>query len=193
VTTANGFGSPPDEGQSPGRVENQVHASLARLAAEFSNVTDDLSSSAEESLISAINNIVRPETSAEACLAPTLALFGWAGEGRRIQEAFPHFERIDNIEALRGVLSLLGYGTTRKFLSQSSIKADSIPCLYTHDGADVMLIVEREPDGTLLAFDGKSATWKKFQPARQGGWAFHIWDQAVKGETLEQGPGYFPP
>jgi ATP-binding cassette subfamily C protein LapB len=191
VTTANGFGSHSDHAnQTHGKVENQVHVSLARLAAEFSNVTDDLSSSAEESLISAINNIVRPETSAEACLAPTLALFGWAGEGRRIREAFPHFERIDNIEALRGVLSLLGYGTTRKFLSQSSIKADCIPCLYTHDGADVILIVDRESDGTLLAFDGNSATWKKFEPAKQGGWAFHIWDQAVKGEALEQGASW---
>ncbi len=107
---------------APEPIENPVHANLARLAAEFANGSDDLSCSPQESLISAINSIVHPETVAEACLAPTLAMFGWAGEGRLIQEALPHFDRIDNVEALRRVLSLLGYGTTRKFLKQSKIK-----------------------------------------------------------------------
>ena len=147
-------------------VENPVHANLARLAAEFANVSDDLSCSPEESLISTINSIVHPETAAEACLAPTLALFGWAGEARLIREALPHFDRIDNIEALRRVLSLLGYGTTRRFLKQSKIKSHSIPCLFTRDGTDITLIVDREPDGTLLAFDSKSASWKKMRIAK---------------------------
>jgi ATP-binding cassette subfamily C protein LapB len=175
---------------APGTTENQVHASLARLAAEFANVSADLSRSAEEALISTINSIVHPETAVEACLAPTLALFGWAGEGRRIREALPHFDRIDNIEALRRVLSLLGYGTTRKFLRQSKITPDCIPCLFTRDGTDVMLIVDREPDGTLLAFDGNSATWNRVEPTRQGGWAFPIWDQTIKNEALEQGTSW---
>ena len=60
-------------------------------------------------LVVDINEIVQPQTPAEACLAPTLALFGWAGEARRIREALPHFDRIENIEALRLVLTLLGY------------------------------------------------------------------------------------
>ena len=150
-----------DANQAPASetIENPVHANLARLAAEFANASDDLSCPAEETLISTINSIVHPQTAAEACLAPTLALFGWAGEGRLIQEALPHFDRIDNVEALRRVLSLLGYGTTRKFLKLSKIKSHSIPCLFTRDGTDVTLIVDREPNGTLLAFDGKSASW----------------------------------
>jgi ABC-type bacteriocin/lantibiotic exporter with double-glycine peptidase domain len=171
-------------------IENPVHANLARLAAEFANISDNLSCPAEEPLISTINGIVHPETAAEACLAPTLALFGWAGEGRLIQEALPHFDRIDNIEALRRVLSLLGYGTTRKFLRQSKIKSRSIPCLFTRDGTDVTLIVDREPDGTLLAFDGKSASWTTIEPTKQGGWAYFIWDQSVKTEAVEQGASW---
>jgi ATP-binding cassette, subfamily C, bacterial LapB len=188
VTTSNNLGSHPDDETAPvsGAIENPVHASLARLAAEFGSVCVDSSGSAEESLISAINDIVQPETAAEACLAPTLALFGWAGEGRLIREALPHFDRIDNIEALRRVLSLLGYGTTRKFLRQSKIEPHALPCLFTRDGTDVMLIVDREPDGTLLAFDGKSAAWTRIEPASQSGWAFSIWDQSVKTEGLEQ-------
>jgi ATP-binding cassette, subfamily C, bacterial LapB len=192
VTTPNDIGSDLADKNpaASGVTENQVHVDLARLAAEFGNVSDDSSGSAEESLISAINDIVRPETAAEACLAPTLALFGWAGEGRLIQEALPHFDRIDNIEALRRVLSLLGYGTTRKILRQSDIEPGSIPCLFTRDGTDIILIVDREPDGTLLAFDGKSAVWKRIEPSSQSGWTFFIWDQSVKTEGLEQGASW---
>src|ERR1700730_10016050 len=171
-------------------IENPVHSDLARLAAEFANVSDELARSPEESLISTINGIVQPETAAEACLAPTLALFGWAGEGRLIQEALPHFDRLDNIEALRRVLSLLGYGTTRQFLKQSKIKSSSIRGLCTRDGTDVTLIVDREPDGTLLVFDGKSASWKKIDQAKQGGWAYFVWDQSVKTEATEQGASW---
>ena len=171
-------------------IENPVHANLARLAAEFASVSDDFSCSPQESLISTINSIVHPETAAEACLAPTLALFGWAGEGRLSQEALPHFDRIDNVEALRRVLSLLGYGTTRKFLKQSEIKFHSIPCLFTRDDTDIALIVDREPDGTLLAFDGKSTSWKTIEPGKQGGWAYFVWDQSVKTETVEPGASW---
>src|ERR1700684_2746643 len=168
-------------------IENPVHSDLARLAAEFANVSDDLARSPEESLISTINSIVQPETAAEACLAPTLALFGWAGEGRLIQEALPHFDRIENIEALRRVLCLLGYGTNGRFVRLSGIKPHAVPCLFTRDGTDVTLIVERESDGTLLALEGDAAAWKTIEPAGQFGWAFSIWDQSVDIEGLEQG------
>ena len=173
------------EGPPLGTTENPVHAKLARLAAEFANVSDEFSCSPEESLISEINNVVRPETAAEACLAPTLALLGWAGEGRLIQEALPHFDRVDNVEALRRVLSLLGYGTTRKFQRQSEISSHAIPCLFTRDGTDINLIVDREPDGPLLTFDGKSASWMKIEPTKQGGWIYSFSNQSSNAEAVE--------
>ena len=142
-----------------GIIENQVHVNLARLAAEFGGGPSESSATAEDALISTINDIVRPETAAEACLAPALALFGWAGEGRLIREALPHFDRIENIETLRRVLCLLGYGTNGRFVRLSGIKPHAMPCMFTRNGTDVTLIVEREPDGTLLVFDGKSAAW----------------------------------
>ena len=178
------------EGSASGTIENPVHANLARLAAEFASVSDDQSCSPEESLISTINSIVQPETAAEACLAPTLALFGWAGEGRLIREALPHFDRIDNMEALRRVLSLLGYETTRKFLRQSKIKSHSIPYFFSRDGTDVTLIVDRDTDGALVAFDGNSASWKKIEPAKQGVWIYSVSDQSGKTGAVEQGPSW---
>src|SRR5438105_2030779 len=103
------------------KLENPVHASLARIAEEFSGASDDKLSPEKTPLVSDINDIVQPQTPAEACLAPTLALLGWAGEGRRIREALPHFDRIEGIEALRLVLSFLGYGTTQRSTRQSAL------------------------------------------------------------------------
>ncbi len=116
--------------------------------------------------------------------------FGWAGEGRRIREALPHFDRIESIEALRLVLTLLGYGTTQRSVRQSEIADEAMPCLFSRDGSDVMLIVERERDGTLLVFDGSSASWKKLTPTNQLGSAFYIWNRLSKEESPEEGKSW---
>jgi ABC-type bacteriocin/lantibiotic exporter with double-glycine peptidase domain len=174
------------QGAGPEKLDNPVHASLARIAEEFAGVSDGQLSSGETSLVTDINDIVRPQTPAEACLAPTLALFGWAGEGRRIREALPHFDRVDNIEALRLVLTLLGYGTTQRSVRQSEIANEAMPCLFSRDGSDVMLIVERHSDGTLLVFDGSSASWKKLVPTNHLGSVFIVWNPVGKEELLEE-------
>src|SRR5712671_7244950 len=177
-------------GAGPEKLENPVHASLARIAEEFAGISDGQLSSGETPLVSDINDIVRPQTPAEACLAPTLALFGWAGEGRRIREALPHFDRVESIEALRLVLTLLGYGTSQRSARQSEIANEAMPCLFSSDGSDVMLIVERHSDGALLVFDGSSASWKKVVPANQLGSVLIAWNPAGKEELIEDGKSW---
>src|ERR1700704_2085468 len=135
-------------------LENPVHASLARIAEEFAGSSDGQPASGDTPLVTDINEIVRPQTPAEACLAPTLALLGWAGEGRRIREALPHFDRIEGLETLRLVFTLLGYETRPRSVRLSEIADEALPCLFSRDGSDVMLIAERASDRTLLAFDG---------------------------------------
>ncbi|MGC2809322.1 MAG: ATP-binding cassette domain-containing protein [Bradyrhizobium sp.] len=166
-----------------------MHASLARIAEEFAGPADEPLSS-EIPLVAEINYIVQPQTPAEACLAPTLALFGWAGEGRRIREALPHFDRIEDIDSLRLVLTLLGYGTTQQFVRLSEIADEAMPCLFSRDGSDVMLIVERERDGTLLTFDGSSASWKRLTPTNQLGSVFYIWNGVSKEEFPDDGKSW---
>jgi ABC-type bacteriocin/lantibiotic exporter with double-glycine peptidase domain len=171
------------------KLDNPVHASLARIAEEFAGSSDAQLSSGE-TLVTDINDIVRPQTPAEACLAPTLALFGWVGEGRRIREALPHFDRVESIAALRLVLTLLGYGTSQRSARQSEIANEAMPCLFSSDGSDVMLIVERHSDGTLLVFDGSSASWKKIVPTNQLGSVFIVWNPAGKEEVIEDGKSW---
>jgi ATP-binding cassette, subfamily C, bacterial LapB len=179
----NGEGEPERGPMAP---ENPVHARLARIAKEFG----DGPRPGKNSLFPAINEIVRPETPAEACLAPILALFGWAGEGRRIREALPHFDRIGDIEGLRSVLDRLGYGTSRHGVKLSELRPDFMPCLFSRDGSDAVLIVERELDGTLLAFAGDCSEWQFLRSSGQSGWAFPIWDQSAKEEPAEQGKSW---
>ena len=194
VMTTNGCIAPNPGGMSPGgapqRLENPVHASLARIAEEFAGTADCKLSPEEIPLVSDINDIVRPQTSAEACLAPTLALFGWAGEERRIREALPHFDRIEDIEGLRLVLTLLGYGTTQRSVKLLEIADEAMPCLFSHDGSDVMLIAERNPDGTLLAFVGSTASWQELVPTNQAGSVFYVWNQSSKEEVSEEGKSW---
>jgi len=172
------------------KVENPVHASLARIAAEFAGSSDDQLTFGEMPLVADINDIVQPQTAAEACLAPTLALFGWAGEGRRIREALPHFDRIQSIESLRLVLTHLGYGTTQRSVRQSDISDEAMPCLFSRNDSDVMLIVERERDGMLLAFDGSTASWKKLAPTKQFGSAFYVSNGLTKEEFPDEGKSW---
>jgi ATP-binding cassette, subfamily C, bacterial LapB len=173
-------------GRGPAVPANPVHASLARIAEEFERAPH----SNKTSLFSVVNDMVEPKTPAEACLAPILALFGWAGERRRIREALPHFDRVSDIDGLRSVLDRLGYGTSREAVKLSGIRSDFMPCLFSRDGIDATLIVERDPDGTLLAFAGNCAEWQFLKSGEQSGWAFPIWDRSVKEEPVEQGKSW---
>jgi ABC-type bacteriocin/lantibiotic exporter with double-glycine peptidase domain len=193
MTMHGSVGSDPADkgpGTSPARPENPVHASLARIAEEFAGTPDGRLSPGETPLVVDINEIVQPQTPAEACLAPTLALFGWAGEARRIREALPHFDRIENIEALCLVLTLLGFGTTQRSVKQSEIPDAAMPCLFSRNGSDVMLIVERGADGALLAFDGSSATWERLKPTNRLGSVFYVWDQPGKEQLPDDGKSW---
>ena len=165
--------------------ENPVHASLARIAEEFASSVDGSDIAREAALLAEINKIVDPHTPAEACLAPTLALFGWAGEGRRIREALPHFDRINDVEGLRSVFARLGYGTRRDATKFSEIRSELMPCLFSREGTDVVLVIERASDGLLLLFDGSGSGWQFVKPDDQSGWAIPIWDQSVRQEPWD--------
>jgi ATP-binding cassette, subfamily C, bacterial LapB len=151
---------------------NAVHVSLSRIAAEFSasdraNVPID--HPGDHFLFSDIDALTAPVTPAEACLTPALAALGWTGETSRIREALPYVDRIQGIDALRGVLSRLSYGTTSVAMRLADITDPMMPCLFSVSGQDAALIVERDLDGRLLMFDGHAGTWSNNYSASQRG------------------------
>ena len=97
---------------------------------------------------------------------------------------------MEGIEDLRVVLSLLGYGTTQRSVRQSEIRDEALPCLFSRNNSNVLLIVERDSDGKLLAFDGSSASWEKIEPTNQLGSAFHIRNLTSNDEFPDEGKSW---
>jgi len=119
---------------------------------------------------------------------PTLALFGWAGEAASFVKLCRTSIALKALK-LRLVLTHLGLGTTQQSVKQSEMRDEAMPCLFSRDGSDVMLIVERDSDGALLAFDGSSASWEKLTPTNQLGSVFYVWNQP-KEEFPEDGKSW---
>lgn len=174
-----------------GETENPVHAAFGRIIAELSGTSMVADDEMVLSRASTIARLVKPETSVESCLAPTLALFGWTGEFREIKEALPHFDRIEDVEALRAVLARLGLATGRHAASMSQIEIGAIPCLFSSSEISCALIVDRDLDGTLLIFDGSASAWRSVAPDNCRGLVFPIWSspkdeakRAIEGSWL---------
>jgi len=161
---------------------NPVHAEIARIAHAYSETVSDPSSpqqidpaaTADDLLLSNLTTTIAPETPAEACLVPALAAVGWVGFARNVKEALPHLDRVRDVEALRSVLARLNYQTHRQSINLTDIRAEMMPCLFSTDGMEVRLVVERGPSGELLLFDGSSGNWHLVDPTHVEGNAYPI-------------------
>jgi len=180
-----------------GRSANHpVHADIARIADAFADATspDDSVPTIEsvvaedDPLLPDLAASIEPTTPAEACLVPTLAAIGWAGSVREVKEVLPHFDRVRNVEALRGVLARLNYKTECKPINFPDIRDAMMPCLFSTDGDDVWLIVERGAGGEFLLFDGASANWRLLDPVDIKGFAYPIVAGATQQLLPESGP-----
>ncbi len=172
---------------------NPVHAEIARIAHAYGHTVSDApnpeqvipAATADDLLLSNLAATIAPETPAEACLVPALAALGWVGVVRNVKEALPHFERIRDVEALRSVLARLNYQTHRQPIKLTDIRAEMMPCLFSTDGMEVRLVVERGPSGELLLFDGSSGNWHLVDPTHIEGNAYPIFPR----EDEETVPG----
>lgn len=186
---------------------NPVHAEIARIAHAYGHAVSDAPSpeqidpaaTADDLLLSNLAATIAPETPAEACLVPTLAAVGWVGDARDVKETLPHSDRIRDVEALRSVLARLNYQTHRQPINLTDIRAEMMPCLFSTDGMEVQLVVERGPLGELLLFDGSSGKWHLVDPTHVDGNVYPIFplgDEEAgspKGAWLSNVIGRFKP
>jgi ABC-type bacteriocin/lantibiotic exporter with double-glycine peptidase domain len=172
---------------------NEVHAEIARIAEAYggtiSNISNPghLDSVEDDLLLSNLAAAIAPVTPAEACLVPALAAIGWAGVVREVKEALPHFDRVRDVEALRGVLARLNCQTYCKPINLIDLGIDMMPCLFSTNGVDVWLVVERGSSGELLLFDGVCGNWRLVDRVRIDGIAYPIAAQA--SEQARPGTG----
>jgi ATP-binding cassette, subfamily C, bacterial LapB len=111
-----------------------------------------------------VNELIAPATDAETCIAPLLAAVGWAGDLREVREALPHFDRVNNIEELRSVVARLGFETKLCHVKAGAIESGQLPAILERINGARSLLVEKSPDGPLLAFDAKEEKWSKISP-----------------------------
>lgn len=88
-----------------------------------------------------------------ACLGPLLAAIEWAGEGRHLQEALPHFDEVNTLDSVRAVLARLNYETIPQARSMRSLKGDVLPCLFHADDGNYFVVIAREDTGTYVVYD----------------------------------------
>ena len=98
-------------------------------------------------------------TPLEACLRPLLEALHWTGEERRLFEASPHLEPIESIGVLRAVLLRVGFRTIPARLALDQLGSLSLPVLVERGGGGAV-VIERNPDGSLLVFDGVSGDFR---------------------------------
>ncbi|HYM98123.1 MAG TPA: ATP-binding cassette domain-containing protein [Aestuariivirgaceae bacterium] len=116
---------------------NAVHDRLDQLAEAYSG-----KSSVEA---------MRP-TGPGACLIPLLAAMNWPGHSRHLVEALPHLQTIEDIETVRAVLVRLNYSTEPVSVSPGGLDALELPCLYSSDGKNLLVLIVRIDEG-VEAFD----------------------------------------
>jgi len=159
-----------------------VHAEFARIANAFTTSTDEQPEARPpgseipdyDPLLSHVTKAISPATAAEACLVAALAAVGWTGEIREVKEALPHFERIRDLESLRSVLAKMNYCTSAEATTLDQITHRMLPCLFSLDGEQIIVIVDRAASGDLLVFDGVTWAWRKVSAKITAGWAFPI-------------------
>ena len=159
-----------------------VHAEFARIADAFTASAEEQSEAQSNAsqipdydpLLVHVTKAIAPATAAEACLVAALAAIGWTGEIREIKEALPHFERVRGLESLRGVLARMNYHTSIEATTLDKITHRMLPCLFSVDGEQIIVIVDRAASGDLLAFDGATWGWRRTPPETTAGLAFPI-------------------
>ncbi len=71
-------------------------------------------------------------TPLERCLEVMLQRLGWTGDARHVIEALPHFDRIEQLDVMRAVLSRLGYETRAYETRLGALTPDQLPCVFEH-------------------------------------------------------------
>ncbi len=125
----------------PDDEDNPVHDQLKKLELEFG--------------LNEQNGKEEELPAAQLCLDPLLMALGWNGVERHLFEALPHFDKIETIEDLRGVLVRLNYNTAPVQTSINAIKPELMPCLFVSSGI-IYVLLGYEEDGSLSAFDSNT-------------------------------------
>ena len=108
------------------------------------------------------------------CLPKLLTALNWQGSPRQFAESLPHMAEVMDLDGLRKVMASLGYtfsGSKGRF---SALDFRRMPYLFLPDDGDALLLLEREKNGSIRAFDGGRNKEVTLRPNDQKGVAYHF-------------------
>lgn len=143
------------------------------------NTADDhpvhqMQDSLRDTFIATDDPRIDQESPAGACLSPVLAAVEWAGEGRHLFEALPHFDQVNSLSSLRAVLTRLNISTTPRKSSIATISPQLLPCLFEDANGGLFVLLERQETGEILAFDGARKNFHYLAADTKSGTAFPL-------------------
>ena len=161
-------GAAPDPVSKKAGVWQALRTSLAGIGASGTETVRDQQQRLNAAFAAPAGGASQPDAyPASRCLRPLLSALNWAGEERHLLEALPHFDSIRDPEALRAVLQRLGYKTFERSVSLKTLRPDQLPCLAFGKSGNVLVVIERQEDGTLLVFDGAADEFKNLKNGKR--------------------------
>jgi len=106
-----------------------------------------------------------------ACLMPFLRALEWRGELRHVAEALPHFDKVEDLHRLRGVLANLHVATREAKTRLADIDPRLLPCLFAPRRGSLLVLLGREGD-RFTAFDGGAVEFREVEAAGTEGLAY---------------------
>lgn len=91
------------------------------------------------------------------CLIALLTALDWRGDLKHVAEALPHFAETLDLTGFRNVMANLNYLSRPDALTLGEIDPRLMPCLFIPEGGAALILLKRDKDGGVLAFDGEKA------------------------------------
>ncbi len=117
------------------------------------------------------------------CLRPLLDALGWRGEERHLIESLPHFDTVDDMDALRSILARLNYETKPQTLRLCDLTDDVLPCVFAVSRDRLLVVGERDED-RLLVFDSNTSAQEWCDAEAISGTAYLISEVDIDRERL---------
>jgi len=113
------------------------------------------------------------------CFAVLLTILRWRGGPDDMLAALPHAERTPDLTDIRNALARLGFATRPHRLRRGKLDPRRLPALLIEPGRPAAVLY-RDPDGTVLRFDGASGQAKPSAHWHLHGDLYVLTDHAVR-------------
>ncbi|KAF0204915.1 MAG: ATP-binding cassette subfamily C [Gallionellaceae bacterium] len=112
------------------------------------------------------------ESDLSICLLPLLKAIEWQGQPRQLADAMPHMARLMDVTVLCSILANLEHFPKHLNGHLASLDSRLMPCLFVPPNKAAMVILKRQSNGNLWAFDSNLRAETEIEPSMELGEIF---------------------